>query len=639
MRTVRSKSTRNALYQYSGGKCQWCGKQIDRLEIDHIIPYSLTRRTDIQELQALCESCNRLKGSKVTVHPRTHQSKLLRIADQILLGEKPDLIRIYSIVVPGGGKSALPIILYSKLAGRYINKICWVVPRENLARQAEDSFLDQDWRVLLRHDHRIRAATNEVDPCRGLSGYVTTYQALAADSSRINLTEFMRYQKMLLVLDEFHHVAEESEFERAIKPLAEQARLCLLMSGDTERGDGKHVSFMPYKRVMGVGWQPQFENDEEQSVITYSRTDALDEQAIIPLHFEHIDGATKYINRAGQEEAVDSIAELEAPTAAIFSALSTGYAHDLLHKAVTHWREYRQSHPRAKLLVVAPKIQLAKSYLKHLREQLHIPKERSGIATSEDSADARIAIERFKKHDNAALDVLVTVAMAYEGMDAPSITHIACLTHIRSKPWIHQMLARAVRVDRLAGAYHTQTAFVFSPDDQLFLKCIEEIVADQAPIVKDRMPREERDARDGGSTPAEIVPIISEATRSRAQDLTDGTMVDYSETARIQAAMEQARIGGVSTIQFHQALQRYQAQESSADQQRPTIEVRPSDEERQLRKTIENYTRQWERRKGMAWGFVNGQIVRQFRKSRDAMTIGELKGVWQWLQKNYSLEA
>ena len=38
--------------------------------------------------------------------------------------------------------------------------------------------------------------------------------------------------------------------------------------------------------------------------------------------------------------------------------------------------------------------------------------------------------------------MLVTVAMAYEGLDAPEVAGVAALTHIRSRPWLEQMLAR-----------------------------------------------------------------------------------------------------------------------------------------------------------------------------------------------------
>ena len=47
--------------------------------------------------------------------------------------------------------------------------------------------------------------------------------------------------------------------------------------------------------------------------------------------------------------------------------------------------------------------------------------------------------------------MLVTAAMAYEGLDAPEVAVMAALTHTRSRPWLEQMVARATRVDPHAG--------------------------------------------------------------------------------------------------------------------------------------------------------------------------------------------
>ncbi|HYF07676.1 MAG TPA: hypothetical protein VD970_08645 [Acetobacteraceae bacterium] len=66
--------------------------------------------------------------------------------------------------------------------------------------------------------------------------------------------------------------------------------------------------------------------------------------------------------------------------------------------------------------------------------------------------------------------ILVTVAMAYEGLDAPEVAVVAALTHIRSRPWLEQMVARATRVDPHAGPYDAQRATVFHPDDPLFAR-------------------------------------------------------------------------------------------------------------------------------------------------------------------------
>src|SRR5262245_11313806 len=66
------------------------------------------------------------------------------------------------------------------------------------------------------------------------------------------------------------------------------------------------------------------------------------------------------------------------------------------------------------------------------------------------------------------------------GLDVPALTHVACLTHIRSFPWLMQMLGRVMRYDRAAGRWDRQHAFAFVPDDPLMQQAIEYVRREQA---------------------------------------------------------------------------------------------------------------------------------------------------------------
>src|SRR3954453_2426411 len=88
--------------------------------------------------------------------------------------------------------------------------------------------------------------------------------------------------------------------------------------------------------------------------------------------------------------------------------------------------------------------------------------------------------------------ILVTVAMAYEGLDAPEVAVVAALTHIRSRPWLEQMIARATRVDPHAGAYENQRALVYHPDDPLFAKFRQRVETEQGTSA--RRPNHKRQA-------------------------------------------------------------------------------------------------------------------------------------------------
>ncbi|MDC3239262.1 DEAD/DEAH box helicase family protein [Gammaproteobacteria bacterium] len=153
--------------------------------------------------------------------------------------------------VTGGGKTACAWIAFSMLANAgKVLKVCYLTPRENLKTQTAESALEGIEINGKRIRLEVNEASNEIDPSRGLDGYVTTYQALTSDRSRINALEFERHP-YLLVLDECHHVAVGGSTERALRPLVESAAARLFMSGTLERGDNKPIAFLPYTKITG----------------------------------------------------------------------------------------------------------------------------------------------------------------------------------------------------------------------------------------------------------------------------------------------------------------------------------------------------------------------------------------------------
>ena len=220
------------------------------------------------------------------------------------------LTDILAAVTPGGGKSALPVIAAARLLGAVlpgeteplVERICWVVPRDTLRRQAEEAFVDTRWRSILGHQHAVRAADNAPDPCRGLAGYVTTYQSIAA-APALHLAEFQRH-RYLLCVDELHHLpglsdldaaaeaAEDTSWSRALLPLLESARLRLLMSGTLERSDRRPILWLDYRRDRLTPGQRRVElSTPGWAVVGYDRRAALAERAIIPIRFGALDGS------------------------------------------------------------------------------------------------------------------------------------------------------------------------------------------------------------------------------------------------------------------------------------------------------------------------------------------------------------
>ena len=425
---------------------------------------------------------------------RHHQQAVADACRDILAGA--EITEIVLSVTPGGGKSFVPVILAENLIPRVAERICWVVPRNALKYQGEAEFTDPRWRTA----RRIRAADNGSDLSRGLDGYVTTYQAVGADPG-CHAAEFVRY-KYILFLDECHHVAEGSAWHDALAPMVRSAALVVMASGTLSRGDGQRIAFMPYR-----DGKPDLAETDARRVIVYGRRRAIADGAILSVEFRTVDGDAEWEEQDGSHG--QSMLSGEESAKALFTALRTGFADNLLDAALAEFTAMRGEYPAAKLLVVAPDIEIAKAYWSHLAGCGH----EARIATSEDTPLARRNLDDFKR---GAYSVLVTVAMAYEGLNVPEVAVICCLSHIRSVPWLEQCFARA---NRLAPG--KRRAVVFAPADWAFRKAVGMIRREELVPLSGGQPElfggeEKGEGNGSGNARPWIIPLSSSAESGAA---------------------------------------------------------------------------------------------------------------------------
>ena len=585
---------------------------------------------------------------------RSHQRQLAGIVSAIA-AEQTEVRDILAAVTPGGGKSLLPVVAAARLmqAG-LIDRVCWVVPRDSLRLQAEEAFADPAWRATLGHALAVRAADNTPDPSRGLAGYVTTYQGVAA-APGLHLAEFRRH-RTLLVVDEVHHLPAladidpvaarqspdtdddpASAWSRALQPLFECASYRLLLSGTLERADGKGILWLPYRRGPKARTREVALDAPGWAVVGYSRRQALAERAVLPVTFGALDGQASWRDEEGREVGPHRLAAGhpdETTRPALFTALRTGFADALLREAFVAVRGIRAARRRerglaadaparglGKMLVVAPDQVTARRY--HHLVQGWLPAAQAETAAqlaTSDTPRAHEVLAAFRLRSEPS--ILVTVAMAYEGLDAPEVAVVAALTHIRSRPWLEQMVARATRVDPHAGAYASQRALVFHPDDPLFAQFRRRLELEQGTLA--RSPRQ---SRGQGSLPQWLLDRLAEDK--------DGIVPLQSNALALR--FDTLRPGP------DLAMRRPEQEAAQAEMLEP-----PSAAERRLRarvgemvaaQAVEDEAGQAGLRAGVAgpglYHRYNAALKRVTGgKSRAEMTLAELEAAVGWLERN-----
>jgi superfamily II DNA or RNA helicase len=256
-------------------------------------------------------------------------------------------------------------------------------------------------------------------------------------------------------------------------------------------------------------------------------------------------------------------------------------------------------------LVVAANIEQAQKYTVWLQD-LGVP---ARIATSDDSTAAYQAIKAFKRQGSGAVDCLITVAMAYEGLDVPAMTHLICLTHIRTKPWIEQVVHRATRMDPLAEPYAEQRAYIYAPDDRPFRECLEYILAQRNTAIANTTSSTQAHGEEAYPNGPGLLPM----------------------TDRVESSIQPLRSGVLGMR--NQGLWANLAMPVQAETHQET----PKERLDRLRKQIERHVRAHEQSRRLAHGTVNRAVFSQFRKSRAAMTESELHKVMNWVNKIYPL--
>jgi len=602
-RTLRSKRLRAVLYCAANGKCQICGEELgEDWHADHVVPWSVTNRTNVHEMQALCSACNLRKGKTMPRNLRQHQLEMVAIARKIASVKKSNF-RVLAHVVCGGGKSWLPGLLMEHMPPNI--KLCWAVPRLALQEQAVQDTAKEFGLVL-------RDAGNDVNPSRDRRGVVVTHQSIC-QAVDLWKDEFSRHPYILLI-DEPHHakISKQGELNELAKFIQATEKNCIglvYMTGTLSTGDNKYIYGVKYEENQNKKEQPT--SDGFDYVIRYKREEALKEKALVPIEFYHHDGPVKWesIKSGDSTEVILSQADKEDEGDAIWTALTTDIADSLFEKGYAHWKSYGN-----KLLIVCHSQASARKWHNELLKR----GEHSFLAVTENDE----ALEHIKKFKSKPRSVLVTCAMAYEGLDERPLSHVVCLTHIRSVPWIEQMLARVWRANNGKVVCHA-----FVTDDPRMRRVIEAIKAEQ-PDAKSM--KEGTCGGEGGCGDRDTLPIESKHELTRMTGL--DTEVPFASLNEKQLDVYEKLVGfglDPDSDNFKGIIEEL----STKDETKLNGELTDKQRETAIRNRIAGKCRQVDKEKySSVFGTTQSKLVAKNKKRLADLNIHELKRSLEYVE-------
>lgn len=467
---------------------------------------------------------------------RKHQEKARRVAAEVADSVAEQVTVAH--VTPGGGKTLMAsLFAHELLRLGAIERVVIVCPRDSLRTQMVDGFtapsLDLNQRVMVWDPKQSSRRL-----IKDTVGLVTTYQT--AMIYRSKLEKIVASKPTLLILDEGHHLAgpeEEDDHDGdyaawfpSIAPAAKAAAHTLLMTGTIYHSSGERIPLVEY-------------DDEDRPIvhIRYTRQDALEEGAVLPIEFRMWDGDATFKHRGEVKETSISDANGRDERMALNTALrdirgaadgeEKGYVLSFLDNALSDWQLYRTQVYRSKAIIVCVTQDMAR--------WVHAQVADSGYAAVlaiSNERDAAKRIQRFRKGTEG--DVLVTVGMAYEGLDVPDASHLLLLTNKRARSWLDQATARVTRVNSDCEVNPSQQfGYVYLQDDKRARHYVDEMMAEQDEAVPEHSGEEASVGRYRG--PSTFVPMSATATHRREGSDREGRLPEHlaAEVERIRAAV------------------------------------------------------------------------------------------------------
>lgn len=266
-RCLTSKRLRAALYAAAEGKCQSCGVSLPNdWHADHVIPWSVSKRTNVHEMQALCPSCNSKKSDQMKfdlekMRPGQRRA-VLAITRRVTDGETHT-----SIVLPTryGKSDVIRIAALQLYADDVVSGAIVLSPggdlRNQIVRKGKVKEMCERYSIPIGIGNKVHEWKHaENDPFANERYLISTtiqYANRNADdiAKLINSRFYMTGLPTLIFVDETHMVSSKNKWGKSINRFIidengnDNGGRVVLLTATADRADGATIPGFNYDVV------------------------------------------------------------------------------------------------------------------------------------------------------------------------------------------------------------------------------------------------------------------------------------------------------------------------------------------------------------------------------------------------------
>lgn len=418
--------------------------------------------------------------------PRRHQQDLFDLAHAVH-DKRADLAgrKTFSVfATPGAGKSnGLKWFANEGARLGLWKRVLYVTTSNVLKRQAKNVFGGDgfggpiglaEWNG---NQHALEFRGEK------LRGSIVNIQTIvdAHKKGRTPIADAMAGADYLVIFDEVHHMSadEEQAWGAASVPIRNAAKFVIQATGTDGRTDRVAILDAPVT-------DGRYVHD-----VVYTRADALREGAILEVAFHTFDG-NAILPYERRKVVLSEASEEDAARATMTALNDRKFVAGVIEKSVAMWRAYRAQDETAKLLVVCHDTDAANRAVK----VLHSLGVTAAVAHSKTGKGTKDPAKIIRDFDRDATHALVTVDMASEGFDCPSLSHLVYLSNVTTSLRISQAFGRVLRVNPHGlKPSRRQVAHIICLQDTRIVPQIEAWLDEQTPAVEEVRQRDAQELR------------------------------------------------------------------------------------------------------------------------------------------------